>query len=556
MIPNPSAYRLSPDRQVADLFAHRLHGASCVRQRAAFFEFFALDIYPMIAAYRPRLDALYCTDNGRPAIDPVFLLAVLALQFVERLPDRQAAEAVQYDLRWRLALHMSLSDPGFHPSLLAIFRARLLKGGLEGLVFQAVLDRLVEGGWVPKRSKQRLDSTHVCGMLSVMSRLECARETIRLALKDLESPGLLPETWADLWERYVENKLDARCGVESLKAKVLQAGHDMHGMLLWAHSQPPEIQAAESMQLLQRVFDENYELDEQGVWRQTRAQPPGAVHNPHEPQAKWSSKSTIKDKTWIGYKVQVAETLQDEPRALGEPTRNFITAMVTQDAVQSDKAGMAEVLAEQSQMGLELPCDLYVDGAYVCSQTLKDAMDEQRQLHGPAPASPDRGKVFTLESFDVQIENRCAICPSGQRSTNCSRLEAAKTGQVDYRFEWNKTLCSACPLFQQCVSEKQTHRSFLVTEHYGLLQQRRRHMQTEEYKTDMRRRNGIEATQSELVRAHGLRRARYRGKLKARLQNYLIGAACNMRRLFRRIAWERKQAALKAIVMPSAEAEI
>jgi hypothetical protein len=63
-------------------------------------------------------------------------------------------------------------------------------------------------------------------------------------------------------------------------------------------------------------------------------------------------------------------------------------------------------------------------------------------------------------------------------------------------------------------------------------------MQTEEFKQEMRRRNGIEGTQSELVRAYGLRRARYRGKAKVRLQNYLIGAACNIRRLFRRLQWE------------------
>jgi hypothetical protein len=52
-------------------------------------------------------------------------------------------------------------------------------------------------------------------------------------------------------------------------------------------------------------------------------------------------------------------------------------------------------------------------------------------------------------------------------------------------------------------------------------------MQTDEFKQEMRRRNGIEGTQSELVRAYGLRRARYRGQAKVRLQNYLIGAACS-----------------------------
>jgi len=77
---------------------------------------------------------------------------------------------------------------------------------------------------------------------------------------------------------------------------------------------------------------------------------------------------------------------------------------------------------------------------------------------------------------------------------------------------------------------------------HTLLQDRRREMQTDAFKQEMHRRNAIEGTQSELVRGYGLRQARYRGKDKVRLQNYLIGAACNIRRLFRRMAWEVEQA--------------
>ena len=66
-------------------------------------------------------------------------------------------------------------------------------------------------------------------------------------------------------------------------------------------------------------------------------------------------------------------------------------------------------------------------------------------------------------------------------------------------------------------------------------------MQFSEFKKEMHRRNGIEGTQSELVRGYGLRYARYRGFVKVRLQNYLIGAACNLRRLCRRLAWETAQ---------------
>ncbi|MBF8277295.1 MAG: Tnp dom protein [Candidatus Brocadiaceae bacterium] len=115
-----------------------------------------------------------------------------------------------------------------------------------------------------KRSKQRLDSTHICGLLSHTSRLECVRETIRLALEYLERRQLLPESWATLWDHYVESKVDHRCTVEALKTKFLQAGKDMCTILEWANTQDIAIKDAEAIRLAQRVFDENYERDEQG----------------------------------------------------------------------------------------------------------------------------------------------------------------------------------------------------------------------------------------------------------------------------------------------------
>jgi len=511
-----------------------------IRRQAEFFLFFARTIFPLLETFRERLERLYCPDNGRPAWDPVRLLGVLILQFVLRLGDRQAAEAVQYDLRWRLALHLREPESTFHPSLLVVFRDRLVDSHQESLAFEAILGFLVEQGWIPRRSRQRLDSTHVWGLLRVMSRLERSRETLRLWLEDLEAHELLPPGWDHYWQRYVESKLDHRAGVPALEAKLAEAGQDM--LSIWQETSSDwQLASRDSFLLLQQVFLENYEIDANGPLKTHRAQPTGAVQNPHEPEAQWSSKSTTRDKSWIGYKVQVAETVQEEARPAGEPTANFLTALTTQDAPDSDKAGLALVLQEQQKMGLAPPAVLYADGAYISSEALAQALQEGRQLKGPAPASPDRGKVFTVEAFDVQVEERAAVCPAGRRSTNCCRLETKSTGKVEYRFEWNNLICKSCPLHAQCVSPGQKHRTIVVRELHSLLQARRREMQTDEFQQEMHRRNGIEGTQSELVRAYGLRRARYRGKAKVRLQNYLIGAACNIRRLFRRLQWELAQ---------------
>jgi hypothetical protein len=57
--------------------------------------------------------------------------------------------------------------------------------------------------------------------------------------------------------------------------------------------------------------------------------------------------------------------------------------------------------------------------------------------------------------------------------------------------------------------------------------------QTEQFKEYMKLRSPIEGKLSELVRYHGLRRARYRGLKKVGLQFYFTAAAVNIKRWIR-----------------------
>lgn len=197
--PSPTPPPFQP--ALAAFTADQAQRPTVLRERTGFFVFFAETIDPLLEAQRPVLNAFYHPTLGCPALDPVLLQGVGLLQFVERLPDRQAAEAVGFDRRWRLALHLPEDFTGFDPSLLTVFRQRLVASDQERLIFEKVLDLLMEKGWVPRRCRQRLDSTHGCGLLSDMSRLECVRETLRLALEDLEREGWLPNFCVPFWDR-------------------------------------------------------------------------------------------------------------------------------------------------------------------------------------------------------------------------------------------------------------------------------------------------------------------------------------------------------------------
>ena len=66
------------------------------------------------------------------------------LQFAEGLSDRQAAEAARARIDWKYLLGLGLADPGLDASVLCEFRARLVEGGLEQKLLEAVLERRAE----------------------------------------------------------------------------------------------------------------------------------------------------------------------------------------------------------------------------------------------------------------------------------------------------------------------------------------------------------------------------------------------------------------------------
>jgi len=623
----------------AELFSTAGLSASLFPERDR-YRLFAKLVYPRLAANRAVLEKCYCADNGRVALEPVLMLGTSILQYLDGVPDRQAVEMLRYHAGWNFALNRQLGDEVFHPSSLVNFRHRLEEHQQSAVGFTTILNALEEAGLVSRQSRQRLDSTQMFGRVARMSLLDCVRESLRLALQELEgvlTPETRPVFWVGLWERYVESQTDYRAGSETLARKLAESGTDAWQLLAWL-GQPAqtELAAGGQAQLLARVFAEQFEIQAgpaapaapekiavtasgaavacalgvppeanstqaqattshpipspteeaprvaaaapavpgvpqvapaphgdgavTGPPKEDPTQGPAGVNsaviqpkdkkqlasdrvqNPHDPEATYAVKGQgEKKKEHVGYKVQVAETVCEAELTAGEPTRNFITGIVTHPAYESDQAGAVKMEAEQAAMGLDKPPVQYVDAAYVSAQKLVQAQAEGREIIGPALPGPQKDGRFTAAEFQVNVEERQAICPAGKASPQCSRLVEESTGKVSYRFEFS-TPCQDCPLRAQCLGKGQRHRSLVVGEYHTVLQARRQEQQTPAFQQRMEHRNAIEGTQSELVRAHGLRRARYRGLAKAKLQNYFIGAACNIKRWIRREAWKLQQA--------------
>ena len=505
------------------------------------YRLFRERILPKLLALRSKLESLYCEDNGRPATDPVMLAGVTLLQFMEKVPDRVAAEHVVYHLGWKYALDLELNYGGFHPTVLVYFRDRLEQA--ERVIFDGVLELLVEMGLVKRKGKQRIDSTHILGYVKEMSRLECAVETVRLALEALEQAipvSLRPEFWGRLWALYVQSEVDWRLSKAERENRYRQCGQDMEELLQWVEGNSAALGELEAVKLLRRVFEEQFEVVE-GKLHPTRRRPARSIQNPHDSDAHFADKGK---RQWVGYKVHVVETVDPSrpAKVKGEAGENFITEIVTTEAAQDEMAGLAEALKGEEVHHRIKPEALYADGGYVTERTLSEAEGGEIKLVGPTRPDPHRGP-YNADAFSVDIATQQAICPQGNLSTQWSRIRDTYMGTEYYRIEWG-SLCDGCPVQRQCTRSKSGRRILVVGLRHDLVQKRREEMRQADFAKKMHPRNGIEGTLSELVRGHGLRQTKYRGFKRVRLSHYLMGAACNVKRYLNLTAFEMGRAAL------------
>jgi len=243
---------------------------------------------------------LYPKD-GQPAEAPWRLALVSVMQFLENLSDRQAANAVRGRLDWKYLLGLELDDPGFDYSVLAEFRQRLVAGKQAQRIFDLLLVRLREGGYVKARGRQRSDSTHVLAKIRRLNRIEGVGETFRATLNALAiaAPqwlmGQMQESWVERYEHRVE---DYRLpdGKQAREEYALVVGKDGEHLLeaIYDPQAPGWIREIPAVQTLRRVWIEQFFWQEGELrWRETDNRPLAGqgIDSPYDPEAHYARKA-------------------------------------------------------------------------------------------------------------------------------------------------------------------------------------------------------------------------------------------------------------------------
>lgn len=109
-------------------------------------------VFAFLAGHRgllfpdPMMEDLFPSGRGCPSVPAPVIGSVLVLQSVQGLSDRETAEALTFDLRWKAACGYGLNQSAFHPSTLTYWRKRLAATSDPHRIMDAIAAVVAETG--------------------------------------------------------------------------------------------------------------------------------------------------------------------------------------------------------------------------------------------------------------------------------------------------------------------------------------------------------------------------------------------------------------------------
>ena len=479
------------------------------------------------------------------------MAAVLALQSLHDFSDRETAEAVRFDVRWKVACGLAIDDAGFDPSSLVYWRGRIARSGRPHRVNEAI--RLIveqtgvlaglaaPGGGLHDLGRCGGHSGHGHQLVSAIRRV--AREVPGAAEQiaavctghDYAVPGKPKIDWDDP-------------GAKDALVSALVS--DANAVVATFRDAELDEAAASAVALLALVAGQDVEPAEgsdgtDGRWRIARKVAEDRVISTVDPDARHTRKSPEARRD--GYRAHLAadpETgiITDEKLTRASGTENsdpavaeeFLAAGAGQGEAGPAAAVQPPATSEDEDddsgagqhgedgTGRE-PLAWYGDSAYGTGD-LRGAIDDagHAAVIKPKPLQAPVAGGFTIDDFTVDEQAGTVTCPAGNTVT-LSRTRIATFGVA----------CRDCPLRDRCTTCK-TGRKLVLHERDDLLRAARADWAAgtglrEDY---MAHRPNVERAVAQMATCRGRRlKLRYRGVAKNHAWLKRRTAALNLRNL-------------------------
>jgi hypothetical protein len=396
-----------------------------------------------------------------------------------------------------------LTDEGFHPTVLTLWRNKLRASDRPQRIFDAVRAVIDATNILVGKTRRALDSTvlddavtrqdaimQLVAQIRRVRRLVPAAKALELVAHDYDNdPGKPACAWND------------RADIDRVVTELVG---DAHTILVALDGVELDDGQGEAVGLLALVAGQDVEPgEEEGTWRIAPVTRPDRVVSVHDPESRHVHKTTSNYRD--GFKAHVGI----------EPDTGLITACeLTAGNVGDAQAAPGLLTGELS------PVEVLADSAYGSG-----GFRHNLARHGhtatikPIPLTAKITGGFTIDDFTIGTTAGTVTCPNGLTVT-INRTGSAVFG----------ARCRSCPLRSRCTTAR-NGKQVKVNEHHDLLAAARAHALTEAFTEPYRQhRPMVERSIAWLIRRGG-RKVRYRGIARNRIGFAHRCAAINLRRL-------------------------
>jgi transposase len=263
--------------------------------------------------------------------------------------------------------------------------------------------------------------------------------------------------------------------------------------LLVSLAKEPEVEylaRLPALQTLLATWAQQYDLQASPLhWRSQGELPPSAdrLASPYDPQARYSTKGG--DITWVGYKVHLTETCEDD-------TLHLITQVETTPATEADNVALPRIHQELDERALST---WGTPGGHHLWRRRNYCSPARRRMEWSCSvpcASISNGKrklvpESDMSAFLVDWEAQQVICPQGNVSRSW-KPERRPNGKPTIQVQFSRAQCRACPARSQCTRNQSGPRQLILNpkaEHQAI-QAARERQKTQAFKRQYARAGG------------------------------------------------------------------
>lgn len=516
------------------------------RLESSWAHLFKIEVLPILFRNEDRYAMLY-GKTGRPNFSVARLLGLCLLQEFNDLSDQQTLDTFSFDIRWRYALDVSDEEDYLSRRSLVEFRRRLAakdpEMNLVRNVFDNIRDRAIKKLGL-STLEQRVDSTHVISNIRTRGRLALFSNTLTLFLKSLNKDQFsrVPKEIQQWHSTETEGWFGL--GPAEQKVKLQELAQYLYELIV-IFGNDNEIKSNEPYQLLDRLFREQCEFkkghpsDEESSKVQVKKRTEGeTLQSPYDPDASYGHKGS-------GYSLHITETCNNSA------SPEIITDYEVHGAARSDIGKALSVIERLDAAGLK-PETLYADGGYPSVPSALKVIEQHIEFMAPVNRSRLSEDIMGRDLFQFDSEGFATKCPMGHSPIDHRILSGNNTTRRSLHAIFDGDICRSCKMLDQCPVRTPNHRGrgcqardsvghfrLEITPEIRLRDQMYSIQQTTEWKDRYKIRAGIEATNSELKRCHGIGKLRVRRAAKVCFAVACKLIACNIKR------WAKAHTALE-----------